>query len=132
MRLIESRVFDYVGYHGCHSRCDLRVFTMDSKYLVIATEREDNPGTSITNVAERLAWMVYRYLECPADFTWIEHYRDRAFIGSRPQFKEEFDSVTFTSTCRGFTDPRWKPISKAEVETLIGQPLDGSPEERSL
>jgi len=121
MRLIESRPFDYVGYHGSHSRCDIRIFTDGTTYLVIATERDDNPGTSVTNVAEHLAWAVWRYLECPADFTWIEHYKDRALIGGRPQFKEHFDTVTFKRDARGrFIHPEWHPANKSEIEQLTG------------
>jgi len=124
MRLIESRPFDYVGYHGCHSRCDLRVFTDETAYLVIATERDDNPGTSVTNMAEHLAWAVWRYLECPAAFTWIEHYRDRALFGGRPQFKETFDIVTFKRDARGrFFSPDWRPVTKSEIERLVGCPV---------
>ena len=128
MRKTWDGVFPYRGYHGCSSRCRLRVYEESGKPpVVIATEREDNPGTSITNMAEHLATAVWQMLERPEHgLVWIEHYQDRALIGGKPLFKEEFDSVTFTSTCHGFTDPRWKPISKAEVETLIGQPLEGS------
>jgi len=124
MRLVETRVFGYVGYHGSRSQCDIRVFTDGTAYLVIATEREDNPGTSITNMAEHLAWAVWRYLECPAKFTWVEHYKDRAFIGGRPQFKEEFDTVTFKKDARGrFYSPDWHPSSKSVIEQLTGCPV---------
>ena len=122
-------MFPYRGYHGCLSRCRLRVYEESgTPPVVIVTERDDNPGTSITNRAEYLATAVWQMLERPeAGMVWIEHYEDRALIGGKPLFKEKFDSVTFTSTSRGFSDPRWKPISKAEVEILIGQPLEGSP-----
>ena len=37
---------------------------------MIATERYDNPGASVTNAAKSLAWAVWRYPECPARFTY--------------------------------------------------------------
>ena len=65
MILSDSREFDYVGYHGCKSKCHIRVFSPsegeDVPYLVIATELDDNPGTSVvrhdrqTCIAESLS-----------------------------------------------------------------------------
>ena len=124
MRLIESHPFDYVGYHGCHSRCDIRIFCDGTVYLVIATERDDNPGTSVTNMAEHLAWAVWRYLECPAAFTWVEHYKDRAKIGGRFTRKEKFDAVTFKRDARGrFYSPEWRSIDRCEIEQMVGCPI---------
>jgi len=129
MHLSESRTFDYVGYHGCKSKCHIRVFSPDegedAPYLVIATELEDNPGTSVTNVAEHLAYAVWRYLECPSQgLTWVEHYCDRAFIGSKATMKETWDLVTFKKDARGrFIHPQWRPVHKSAVEEMLGCPL---------
>lgn len=129
--------FHYKGYHGCPSFCRLRVFEPDPEKaeerntptVVILTETDDNPGTSITNRIEHLATEVFKLLEKPErGITVIEHYEDRAFIGERALFKEEFDRVTLTWTqchhCQGFSDPRWNPIAKAEIEETIGQTLE--------
>jgi hypothetical protein len=129
--------FHYRGYHGCPSFCRLRVFESDTGKeeeqglapVALFTEREDNPGTSITNCIEHLATEVYKLLERPeAGLTVIEHYEDRGFVGKRPMFKEEFDKVTLTWTQEqgfvGFIDPRWKPVSRNEVECSIGQLLE--------
>ena len=45
---------DYRGYYGCESHCTLEIYGN----LVIATEADDNEGTSITNMAEHLATRV--------------------------------------------------------------------------
>lgn len=128
MRLLEDREFPYLGYHGCPSKCHIRIFEPEDKqkpYVVIATELEDNPGTSITNAAERIATAVWHLLERPVNgMLWVEHYRDRAFIGGRPQAKEEFDIVEFQSDrWMGLKNPRWRPSCKEEVESLIGQAI---------
>ncbi len=134
IKKVMDGTFHYRGYHGCPSFCRLRVFEPEAGKeekqglapVALFTEREDNPGTSITNRIEHLATEVYKLLERPeAGLTVIEHYEDRAFVGKRPMFKEEFDKVTLTWTRhQGFIDPRWKPLCRAEVEDRIGQTLD--------
>lgn len=132
MRLMQDcPAFPYRGYHGCFSQCRLRIFEPETEeererpYVVIATELESNPGTSITNAAERIATAVWHLLERPVNgMVYVEHYEDRAFIGKRPMFKEEFDIVEFQSDrwC-GLKDPKWRPSSKEEVERMIGCPI---------
>jgi hypothetical protein len=137
MTLVYDSDFRYRGYHGCPSRCRLRVFEpnpdnaeeTNTPTVVVFTELANNPGTSITNRIEHLATEVFKLLEKPpSGITVIEHYEDRAFIGNQPLFKEEFDVVTLTWIsclhCEGFIDPRWNPIAKAEVEEIIGQSLE--------
>lgn len=129
MRLLEERDFPYRGYHGCASLCRLRIFAPEPHeerpYVVIATELEENKGTSITNMAEHLAWAVWEYLEKPVQgMQWIEHYRDRALIGGRPMYKESFDIVTFETGPDGrFRHPTWRPAKKEEILRLAGCPL---------
>ncbi len=124
MRLQEDREFQYAGYFGCRSICRIRIFEENGRYLVIATEREDNPGTSITNAAENVAWAVWRYLECPEHFTWVEHYQDRAKIGGKFTLKENFDIVTFKKDARKrFCSPDWHPSNKSVIEQLTGCPV---------
>ena len=115
--------FRYTGYHGCPSVCHLRIFDrgQGEPYTVVATELDENHGTSVTNAAEKIAEAVWRFLERPAQgLSWIEHYRDRAFIGNRPQFKEQFDLVQFEQIGCTFRRPRWRRISKEEAEALCG------------
>ena len=60
----------YPGYHGCVSWCRVRVYGPDPERLrdadkrpvVVATERDDNPGTSVTNRIEVIATVLYRLL----------------------------------------------------------------------
>jgi hypothetical protein len=60
---------------------------------VIATELQDNPGTSITNIAEHLASHVCeRFAIDPDKLVWIETYGYPA-PGDR---ERTYDRVTFT------------------------------------
>ena len=57
------------------------------------------------------------------EIIFIEHYKDRALIGGRPQFKEHFDRVTFQPVRGGFARPNWRCILREEVERLtLGTP----------
>lgn len=127
MRLITDTRYDYPGYHSSQAHCRLRIYggDPDRPAVVLATEAEDNPGTSITNAAESLATKVCRDSGLDPDtILWVEQYRDRAYFGGRPQFKERFDLVSFDRAPDGsFRHPEWRPLSKDSVERLIGQAI---------
>jgi len=117
-------IYPFRGLCGAPSRCRLRIYEPREKPLVVlATELPDNPGTSITNYVEELAAEVWALLEKPAcGMVWIEHYPERGSVHRR--LPEGFDRVTFRQTERGFAGPRWRPLARAEVEALIGGPLE--------
>ena len=49
-------VYHYTGLHGCESKCGLRITPLtDGRVVAICSELPDNPGTSVTNFAEKLA-----------------------------------------------------------------------------
>lgn len=132
MRLLTDTRYDYPGYHGSKAHCQLRIYggDPDRPTIVIVTEAHDNAGTSITNAAESLATRVCRDFGLDPDtLLWIEHYRDRACFGGRPQFKERFDLVSFDRAPDGsFRHPEWRPLTKAAVERLIGAILTDDPD----
>ena len=118
MHLRYDNVFLYRGFHACPSYCWLRIYTTPGRSIVLATEMHDNPGTSITNAAERLAMEVTRTFGLALDaLTWVEHYPER------PSLTETFDLVTFTHTAQGLQCPEWRRLSQAQVEAMLGQPL---------
>jgi hypothetical protein len=107
--------FDFEGLHGRRATTHL---TICGK-VVIATEREDNPGASITNAAENL-WAKVRGL-FGDDIVAIEHYPANRYGGGRPirdGLKEEWDRVTIVDGTA-----EWSPLSREELADLIA----GSP-----
>ena len=110
--------YAYAGFHGCESVCNLEIHGS----LVIATEREDNEGTSITNMAEQLATKVCQSFDItPGKLVWIEHYPEQPDI----MYDENYSLVQFNlqggthfEKAFEFTTPRWVPIDKAVVEAL--------------
>jgi hypothetical protein len=115
--------YDYTGYWECDCHCDLEIKRFPDRTVVIATEVEDNEGTSITNMAEHLAFRVCRDFDIdPKMLVWIEHYPDRHPPGSRDSiFDESFDLVTFDWDGQRFSKPNWKPLTKSEMIALIGE-----------
>jgi hypothetical protein len=128
MHLRYDDVFLYRGFHACPSYCWLRIYTAPGQSVVLATEMPDNPGTSITNAAERLAMEVTRTFGLALDtLTWIEHYPEREGRNRHPPLPASFDLVTFTPTAQGLRSPQWRRLSQAQVEAMLGQPLPSWP-----
>lgn len=108
-----QETYYFSGYGGIPSKCHLEIHDN----VVIATELSDNPGTSITNMAEVLATRVCAdHLIAPELLIWVEHYPH--LMQSRPE--EYWDLVTFgsLSPLGVFSGPTWKRITPGEVELL--------------
>jgi hypothetical protein len=136
--LTHDVVHGYAGFHNAPSHCRIRIYQQDGRVpVVIATELADNPGTSITNLAEQLCAEVIR-ARFPARFEeeepviWIEHYQ-RTPEELRRHWPE-FSRVTFHSRAprrvtRAGRDqlqlgtPAWSHLPRTAVEALVGQPV---------
>jgi len=141
MRLTHAGPFDFVGLHRFPARCHVRVWEGTGRLpVVIATELEDNPGTSITNAAELVASQVWEQLlpHAREGFVWIERYparRDRSgrIAPDSALDGESLDLVTFALAggreLEMREDPHpWRRVGRAEVERLVG-PLPMRPDE---
>ena len=109
--------YNYKGFWNCDSCCDIEVHRRgDGKYVFVATESPDNPGTSVTNFAEHLATaMRSRYGLKPEDVIWIEHYPE-----AKNRRKEDFDLVRFLGMeGEAFRTPVWTRITEQAVDELI-------------
>lgn len=121
------------------SKCRLRIYQeteseddINPRVVVIATELDDNDGTSITNSVENIATLICRQFEIdPVVLVWIEHYPDRNFDRrGEPEDPETFDLVhmeLIRDPHPRFAHPRWSRMKRIEVEELIAQPLDRPP-----
>ena len=119
--------FDFKGLQGCDSHCSLHVERLpDDRTLVIFTELESNPGTSVTNAIEVLASMVASKLALnPAQAVWIEHYPPGKIRGKT----DNWDLVTFGTILRDginsvFDDPSWRPLRPQDWASLGFDPND--------
>jgi hypothetical protein len=104
------------GFRGCDSCCDIEVQRRSNgKYVFVATEVPDNPGTSVTNFAEQLATAMRRQHGLkPEDVIWIEHYPE-----AKGRRKESFDLVRFGVEGDSFRTPVWNRVTEQAVDDLI-------------
>lgn len=111
--------YEYTGFHGSRSWCDLQIINHSYYVLVVATEAKDNPGTSVTNFAEHLATQICRREKiAPARLVWVEHY-----LGGDTKLnpsEETWDLVSFDfdwENC-SFCTPTWRRMARSTVESL--------------
>lgn len=112
-------------------RCRLRVFAGAAGPVILATDLGDeNPGASVTNAAGTVATTAYRRLGLdPARTVFVEHYDSRVgnSLPLRQRSGQTFDRVRFSVAREPqgvrLSAPAWQPLSKADVERLIGGSL---------
>ena len=127
--------FEYQGFHGCRSCCGLEIIPLaDGRTLVIATELADNPGTSVTNVAEHLASFVCERFGIETEkLVWVEHYGyGICLLGERAYDRVTFqrrapEGVVWLPAVTGskpngwpghFGEPHWVTMSDADWAAL--------------
>ena len=124
MEHIEFKPFVWIHPGGeFASRCDLDVFLLGAKALVIVTERERDPeaGISVASGADILATIVVqKFALDPAGLTWIEHYPERA-MGRHQVYRlgESYQRVIFRSDGLRLTAPRWEAVDREGTAALI-------------
>ena len=119
MKLAYTGLCSYRDDLGRLCRCDLHVYRDGNAAVVVASERADNPGSSITNSYENLATGVWQKMGLSLDqVMWVEHYAAQSY-GVR--IEETFDWVTFGLRDGRLVSPKWRPGSRDELEQLIGQ-----------
>ena len=114
--------YEYKGFGGCECTCDLEIHNN----LVICTSRDDNEGTSITNMAEKLATDICHQFEIsPSQLIWIEIYREKLISSISKRYSLVFFNVKggghFDSKENNFefSNPRWVSIEKEIIDVLL-------------
>ena len=120
--------FEYTGFHGSPGTCEIKIVHALGLAFVICSEIPDNPGRSVTNMAEAIATAVCKEYDLnPNRMVWIEHYPP-----SHGRTKDSYDLVTFKQKpSPGFRDlgtagvefcyPDWKPL---DLTTTLAELLD--------
>ena len=115
-------IYEFKGYRGCASRCDIRINKVGRhQVVVLATELPDNPGTSITNMAEDLAREICVKNSIPFDqLVWIEHYPEWRMPLTDMVCEATYYRVSFDidMKIKSFSKPRREWILKETVEAL--------------
>src|SRR4051812_45083933 len=108
-----------IPYQSMRQRatCQLQVLKGERHTLVIATERNDNPGMSITNGAEELATQVVTDFSLdPLRTRFIEHYTPYSYEQKKnPHDTETYDEVIFTWQDKIASSPTWRRLQTQEI-----------------
>jgi hypothetical protein len=111
--ILIPRTVEQFEYEGAFGKRALTHLTIAGK-VIIATERDDNPGMSITNAAENL-WEKVRE-RFGADIIAIERYPERGPRNGR--LKESLSLVTMVNGTA-----TWTPLSREALVDLINGPI---------
>jgi hypothetical protein len=125
---LESTKFFYQGRDGLMSLCNLEIHTLpEGRVAVICSEREDNPGSCVTNCAGELAASVcQRWKIAPDKLIWIE--RNRSHGGEHGHLVPSFERVSFALVRQvgqdvEFLEPSWRAMSDQDWGNLgLAQP----------
>lgn len=108
-------IISYKGPHN-HSEglCGVSIFQASSDIAVVVfTEFQQNPGTSVTNAVDVIASRVRRAFissVSPENIIWVERYEaaDRA----QDLQSETFDLVGLSWTGNEYAAPHWRPVGR--------------------
>ncbi len=138
MPQVWSAVVHHNGYDwgNADSRCYARIYSDGVRAVVVLTELNKNPGTSVTNCYERIATVMRAavtafipFSNFPSRVTWMEQYErapeeidlvallwDTANVGSVSRAKQRFSNPTWhrlsESTARMYDVP-WEELCRA-------------------
>ncbi|MCW7072214.1 MAG: hypothetical protein OCU12_07835 [Methanophagales archaeon] len=117
-------IFHFLDHNKRSAQCDIVYHPGD--HILIMSERDDNPGMSVTNACELIATAWYndvrrRGLSVPKpdEFVWIEHYPANDI---RPL--PTYDRITFTWKHTLHNDvwtafsPEWERIAEKALTEL--------------
>jgi hypothetical protein len=111
---VRSYLFAYKASNRFDGICRIeRIFLKDGRVAILCIAIPDNPGFSITNAVEELAFQVsHRFEIDPTKLIWIEHY---------PFFERgRWDLVSFQSRPPQsmFYGPTWRRMTEADWRQL--------------
>ncbi len=114
--------FSYTGPTGHEGRCYLHVFERWGALPVVVYEVASNHGPSVTNAAASIATQVWWQLLPDAKEGIIVVVYVDPFLTNN-ESPERFADVVFHLDGNRLHSPKWKLISRATIEAMIGGPL---------
>jgi hypothetical protein len=142
---LDDFTFDFKGYHGCDSRCRVRIYRIDKHAnanalqrlhagdaVIVLSQLPENAGTSVTNASELIASDLYEQMRLaghplePLRTVWIEHYPTLEGGHLVRDDMETFDRVTYGAFVPHgprpmFRSAQWNHLSPRLVVELLGE-----------
>lgn len=113
----DSFIYNFKGYGGCKSQCQVNVIEDNGVKIVVFTDI--GVGTSVTNMSEQLATdMVHKLNLDPETTLFAERYRPGKKDETLDQILYKWDGVKYSK-------PEWRPLS-GSYKILItgGKPIE--------
>lgn len=114
----EMEYFAYLANNGCDGVCLIeRIDLPDGRIVIVCIEPPGNPGQSITNAVQELAFQVCERFDIPPEkLVWLENYEGD---------KEEWNMVVFGQRppLNPFEDPKWIPMTQEHWNSLWLRPM---------
>lgn len=115
---IVNQCIEYQGYGPNMAHCHVRIQEHGGAKVVIMTEAEDNPGTSIVNAAEEIAGLICgTHRLDPLETRWIQRFQLKSGNGWLIQEVEFMARTVGGQTV--FTEPVWMRIDGEEDQKLL-------------
>ncbi|MGZ5199978.1 MAG: hypothetical protein ACXWC4_09430 [Telluria sp.] len=109
-------LFPYKSPNLCDGVCRIEKIDLDDgRVLIICEQVEGNPGMSVTNAVEFIAYQACREYEIrPENLVWIEHYDPNIFD------EDVWDLVEFGELSREglFREPSWRQMTEFDWQSL--------------
>jgi hypothetical protein len=126
-------IHPFESVSGTPSRCRISVYLPEEQHdapVVACSELADNPGIPVTGAAENIAAEVIAAHRLVAP-VWIEYHPEETTVAG----VESFELVVFsdyrvremvgpTGSRVEIGQPFWRPLDRASVEVLVGQPVE--------
>lgn len=115
----QNQIYNFKGLWDLPSICGLKIIKKQNETVIIATDLfEDNPGTSITECNTKLVKEICDNNNIPYnEVIYIEHTPNKKTKLSFNQ--ESFYQVEFDIIDDKFDNPKWKQLTKDQVDKLI-------------
>lgn len=113
-------LFAFKSHNGHDGVCRIELINLtNGRTAVICEEIDENPGISVTNAVEDIAFQVCEQFDVdPQTLVWIEHY-ETSFLA-----EGEWDLVDFgvRPPEAYFGQPEWKPLQERDWHSLGFRP----------
>lgn len=118
LKTIQPNIPPYIEY----SYCDIRYWlNKHGRAIVLLSQDDDNPSTSITNAYEHIATaFIHQQRLDPHNITWFESYSCYTHGDNDLSFSE----IKFTCSPNGLLhSPKWKWYSKEDFKAELSLPF---------
>ena len=116
-------IFPYWGFGSRQGICRIRIYQTRLHTVVVASELRQNRGATVTSFIDGLATKVAQQYDLPTDRLVVIEHRPGldAFLPASDEYS--LVQLDYHGTLGIFSNPRWRALSRSEVEVLIEEAI---------